>query len=112
MFLVILLLFYTSIEGFNLGISTQVPVGKYDYLKPHEPAVLTNELETKFIERFNKNATSIIKDFSNNSSDTLKECKKYATVDEFTYYVKNNKWPYGSYIIDYITSKDKLKTCL
>ena len=34
----------------------------------------------------------------------LPSFKKSATLEEFQYYIKNNKWPYGSYLTNYITN--------
>ena len=91
-------------EGFNLGIPSSV--GKYDYLKPPPgPAVLSEEVEKKFLDAFNKNAVAVSPEFALDK-DKLNGFKPYITVEEVDYYVKKNKWPYGE-AITYCLEKKK-----
>jgi len=104
-FLLSLLYFTTFREGLEVGDN----IGEYDYLKPHEPTVLDSTTEKEFITVYN-NATTFYPDASLNLSINLMSIKTYATLDEIKYYVKNKKWPYGSYIINKLTSNiDNIK---
>jgi len=98
-FLSFLLLWLFSIrlkEGFSFWQS----IGKYDYLKPPPgPAVLSEELENKFLEAFNKNVTDMDK-------TNLTNFKSFFTVEEAEYYVKHNKWPYGSALLYCLKKKE------
>jgi len=92
---ILLFLALSSEEGFNLGITS---VGKYDYLKPPPgPAVLSEEVEKKFLEAYNKNVLTILPDAVLDKAK-MDRLKPLITVEEVDYYVKNNKWPYGEAI--------------
>lgn len=85
-------------EGFNLGIPSIGGVGKYAYLKPPPgPAVLSEEVEKKFLEAYNANAAVIIPTGAMDK-DKLTSLKTLITPEEVDYYVKNQKWPYGEAI--------------
>ena len=98
-FLALLLWVASFREGFDTGA-----IGEYAYLKPHENTVLDATTESEFSNAFN-NTTS----FNPNANVTtnknnLSFLKNNATLEEFQYYIKYNKWPYGSYITNYITN--------
>jgi len=98
------LLFFSCKEGFEIGSS----VGKYDYLKPPDgPAVLSEELENKFIEAFNKNAVSIFPEAAVDK-EKMNSTKKFVTVEEVEYYVKHKKWPYGSALMYCLENKKEV----
>ena len=97
-FLFLWLFFALRKEGFNLGIPSMGAVGKYAYLKPPpEPAVLSEEVEKKFLEAYNVNAAVIIPTGALDK-DKLTAIKTLITAEEVDYYVKNQKWPYGEAI--------------
>ena len=98
------LLFTTFREGFELP-SIGGSIGEYDYLKPvPTPTVLDTTTETDFINAYST-ATSAFPAFNPKTNTAfLKSLKTDVTVDEFKYYITNNKWPYGSYITNYITT--------
>ena len=80
-------------------------VGEYDYLKPLAgPTTLDSTTESNFVLAFN----NVNKSYSKIKADeqTMRQFKNNATQEEFEYYIKNNKWPYGSYIATYL--KDNL----
>jgi hypothetical protein len=105
LFLLSFLYFTTFREGLEVGAS----IGEYDYLKPHEPTVLDSTTEKEFVDIYN-NTTSFSPIYSLNTLFNLTNIKKYATLDEIKYYIKNKKWPYGSYIINTLTSQlDNIK---
>ena len=94
-------------EGFNLGIPSMT-VGKYDYLKPPPaPAVLSEEVEKKFLEAYNANA-AITFPTGALDKDKLNQFKPFLTVEEVDYYVKNKKWPYGEAITYCIEKKKEI----
>lgn len=94
---ILLFLALSSEEGFNLGIPSMT-VGKYDYLKPPPgPAVLSEEVEKKFLEAYNANA-AITYPTGALDKDKLNGFKPFLTVEEVDYYVKNKKWPFGEAI--------------
>jgi len=103
-FLVILLIVSLSFrEGFQSG--------QFSYLAPSPPAVLDASTEASFIDAFNKSAGVIFPNSKIDPSDTKKmtDIKKYATSDEINYYIQNKKWPYNSYIMNYLnTNKETL----
>jgi hypothetical protein len=97
------LYFYSSKEGFYVG-------GQYDYLKPHDPAVLDEKTNSDFIGAFWKNVSAIDPTLAKNS---VKDIKNYATVEEIKFYIQNNQWPYNSYLMNYITTnKDTILNIL
>jgi len=78
-------------------------VGEYDFLKPLPgPTALDSTTESNFVMAFN-NAN---KSYSKIKADTnyVTQLKNNVTQDEFDYYIKNNKWPYGSYIATYLNT--------
>ena len=94
-FLLFWLFFASCKEGFNLGMPS---VGKYDYLKPPPgAAVLSEEVEQKFMDAYNKNAVTILPEAVLDKAK-MDGLKPLITVEEVDYYVKNNKWPYGEAI--------------
>jgi len=87
-------------EGFVGGL-----IGEYDYLKPlPSTTILDSTTESNFVLAFN----NVNKSYSKIKADeqSMRQLKNNATQEEFEYYIKNNKWPYGSYISNYI--KDNL----
>ena len=90
-FLLFLLYLALCKEGFDLGLT----VGEHEYLKPSEPAVLSEELENNFIEAYNKNASTLLPTLVLDK-DKMNRMKSSITVEEVKYYVNKNKWPYGS----------------
>jgi len=108
LFLLFWLFFACRKEGFDLGIPSMASVGKYDYLKPPPgPAVLSEEVENKFIEAYNKNAVTLLP-AAVLDKPKMDGLKPLITVAEVDYYVKNNKWPYGASITYCLEQKKAL----
>ena len=84
-------------EGFSFTPDT---IGEYEYLKPLGAATTLDETTvSKFETAFNNVNKSLTTKADGQSMPTF---LMYATLEEFTYYINNNKWPYGSYISNYI----------
>ena len=100
--LVLLLIYFTSFkEGF---VSDQ-----YDYLKPHDPAVLDDKTSNDFMTLFNQNVTSINPVYTlSKDSQLFQELKGFASIEEFQYYIQNKQWPLNSYLMQYVTQPDAL----
>jgi hypothetical protein len=112
LFLLSLLYFTTFREGFDLP-SIGASIGEYDYLKPvPTPTVLDTTTEQDFINAYSTTTSSIFPSFNPKTNGAIMPSfKKGITLEEFQYYIKNNKWPYGSYITNYITTnKDDVLT--
>jgi hypothetical protein len=103
-FSIILFLILLLCLSFNEGFETDNP---YSYLEPHPITVLDPLIEANFTSTFNKVNAAYPKIVPIHSQDVT-IFKTFATVEEFNYYLKNNKWPYGSYLIDYVTHHDVL----
>jgi hypothetical protein len=73
----------------------------YVYLYPHAITELDQTTEATFTTTFNKVNASYPKIVPLNQQ-SIKIYKASATLDEFKYYINNNKWPYGSYLTAYI----------
>jgi hypothetical protein len=98
-FLVVLLIASVSFrEGFQSG--------QYAYLAPSPPAVLDATTEANFIDALNKSGAVIFPNIKIDPSKPtiMTEFKKVATSDEFNYYIQNKKWPYNSYIMNYLNA--------
>lgn len=80
--------------------------GQYGYLAPHVPAVLDATTQASFIDVFNKSGAVLFPDSKIVSSDTkiITDFKTFATLDEFNYYIQNKKWPYNSYLMNYLNT--------
>lgn len=84
--------------------------GQFSYLAPHPPTVLDSTTEATFITTFNASGGVVFPDAKIDPSNPkmMTDFKKYATSDEFNYYIQNKKWPYNSYIMNYVnTNKAK-----
>jgi len=104
-FLVVLLIASLSFrEGFEGG--------QYAYLAPSPPAVLDTTTEATFITTFNATGGVIFPNAKIDPFDTKKmtDFKKYVTLDEFNYYIQNKKWPYNSYIMNYLNANQATVT--
>lgn len=106
LFLLSLLYFTTFREGFDLPSIGGASIGEYDYLKPvPTPTVLDTTTEQDFINAYSTTTSSIFPSFNPKTNGSMiPSLKKSVTLEEFKYYVTNNKWPYGSYITNYITT--------
>jgi hypothetical protein len=106
------LLFFSFKEGFELNMpsmpSVGPSIGEYDFLKPIDPAtVLDTTTETDFKKVWNESSAFLPEWNLEKTPALLKSLMPFATIDEFKYYSKNKKWPYGSYITKYLnTNKD------
>jgi hypothetical protein len=88
-------------EGFSIPSIPGAP-GLYDYLAPHPVTVLDATIEANFTTAFNTTnaAYNLLAPLQ---PTILNALKVMATLDEFNYYIANNKWPYGSYLTTYLT---------
>lgn len=87
---------------FKEGFSIPGSPGLYDYLAPHPVTVLDPTIEATFTTAFNTTNAAYPK-LAPLKPDSLNHYKSMATLDEFNYYIANNKWPYGSYLTTYLT---------
>jgi hypothetical protein len=97
-----LLLACLLVIPFKEGFSITGDPGLYDYLAPHPVTVLDPTIEANFTTAFNTTNAAYPK-IVPLKPGTLNSLKSMATLDEFNYYIANNKWPYGSYITTYLT---------
>jgi len=101
--LVVLLITSLSFkEGFESGT--------YAYLAPHDPAILDSNKAATFIDVFNKSGGVVLPEITlTDTNRSFKDLKTMVTLDEINYYIQNKKWPYNSYISNFLTSnKDAL----
>ena len=102
LFLVTLLYFELFREGFDMP-SIGSSIGEYDYLKPLDtPTVLDTNLEAQFKKIWNETTAFYPEGNLEKSPEMLKSQLSFATNEEFEYYTKNKKWPYGSYMTNYV----------
>lgn len=101
LFLVLLLWFTSFREGFETSSD------EYEFLKPHDPTVLDDTTTNDFTTAFNTTTTFSPQLNLTTNTSMLPSFKKDATLEEFQYYIKNNKWPYGSYLTNYITNNQE-----
>ncbi len=99
--LVILLIASLSCkEGFESG--------QYAYLAPNPVLVVDETTKNNFIEAGKKTAAVLFPDIPV-TEDKINQLKNQLdkttdlSVDEINYYIKYNKWPYGPYIMNYLT---------
>ncbi len=79
-----------------------------DYLAPsNTPTVLDADTLLKFNHAYNTTNESI-KTLSPITSTYSNFFAANATLDEFNYYIKNNKWPYNTYITDFLSKNPDL----
>ncbi len=112
LFLVFLLIASFSFkEGFQGG--------QYAYLAPSDPISLDETTKNNLIAAGKKTVAVL---FPNNTvtNEQINQIKNQmnhitdVTLEEVNYYIQNNKWPYGSYITNYLatnkqTLDDRLK---
>lgn len=112
LFLVVLLIVALSFkEGFETGT--------YAYLAPSEPISLDETTKNNLIAAGKKTAAILFPDttFTPEKINQIKNQMNNindVTLEEVNYYIQNNKWPYGSYIMNYLTTnkqalEDRLK---
>ena len=100
LFLVILLIVALSFkEGFETGT--------YAYLAPSEPISLDETTKNNLIAAGKKTAAVLFPDTL--TAEKINQLKNqmnridFITLEEVNYYIQNNKWPYGPYIMNYLT---------
>ena len=102
LFLFILLIASLSFkEGFQSG--------QYAYLAPRDPIALDETTKNNFITAGKKTVALLFPDttLTNEKINQIKnEMNRIndVTLDEVNYYIQNNKWPYGPYIMNYLTT--------
>lgn len=102
MYLILLVILLIASLSYKEGFES----GQYGYLAPNDPALLDATTQASFIDAFNKSGAVIIPDAKIVSSDTkiMTDFKTIATPDEFNYYIQNKKWPFNSYIMNYLNA--------
>lgn len=102
MYLILLVILLITSLSFKEGFES----GQFGYLAPHDPAVLDATTQATFIDAFNKSGAVVFPDAKIVSSDTkiMTDFKKIATLDEFNYYIQNKKWPFNSYMMNYLNA--------
>ena len=103
-FIVLIVLLIVSLsyrEGFETGT--------YAYLAPSSPALLDASTQSKFMKAYNESGGLLNKFITNENIGSL---TSDITLEEVNYYIQQNKWPYGSYIMNYLTvnKEDLLKS--
>jgi hypothetical protein len=79
--------------------------GTYAYLAPHDPAILDSTTQSNFITTFNNSGAVVVKELIlSDTNRNLNDLKTIVTLDEINYYIQNKKWPYNSYIMNYVVS--------
>jgi len=101
--IVLLIVSLSYKEGFESGT--------YAYLAPNDPAILESNKAATFIDVFNKSGGVVLPEITlTDTNRSFNDLKTIVTLDEINYYIQNKKWPYNSYISNYLTSnKDILK---
>lgn len=106
LFLVTLLYFELFREGFDMPSIASIggpSIGEYDYLKPLDtPTVLDTTTEAQFKKVWSETTAFYPEMDLEKNPETLKSLLAFATKEEFEYYSKNKKWPYGSYMTNYV----------
>ena len=78
--------------------------GQYAYLAPGSPPLLDATTQSNFITTFNNSGGVVLPQIIlSDSNKPFKELKAIVTLDEINYYIQNKKWPYNSYISNYLT---------
>jgi len=102
-FIVLVILLIASLscrEGFESG--------QYAYLAPNPVLVLDETTKNNFITAGKKTAALLFPEITV-TDDKITQLKKQLdettdlSLDEINYYIQNNKWPYGPYIMNYLT---------
>jgi hypothetical protein len=106
-FLVVLLIGSLSFkEGFETGT--------YAYLAPSDPISLDETTKNNLIAAGKKTAAVLFPEFifTNEKINQIKNQMNQindVTLDEVNYYIQYNKWPYGSYVSNFLnTNKESL----
>jgi hypothetical protein len=101
-FILLVILFIASLsckEGFESG--------QYAYLAPNPVLVVDEPTKNNFITAGKKTATLLFPEIT--VTDKITQLKNELdkttdlSLDEINYYIQNNKWPYGPYIMNYLT---------
>ena len=96
-FLLGLLLSRLKIEGFSKS--------GYDYLKPipSPPPEIDNTLALKFMTLLIKNSNKyLVKPSDESKPIDITNVNKTYTLEEINYYIENNKFPYDTYVTNYL----------
>uniref|UniRef100_A0A6C0HXF6 Uncharacterized protein n=1 Tax=viral metagenome TaxID=1070528 RepID=A0A6C0HXF6_9ZZZZ len=76
--------------------------GQYAYLAPSDPIKMDASTQSKFIKAYNESGGLVFNKFII-TNENIDGVVKDITLEEVNYYIQNNKWPYGSYIMNYLT---------
>lgn len=102
--IVIYLLFLLLLLFASLSYREGFESGQYGYLAPHDPAILDATTQSNFITTFNNNGGVVLPQIIlSESNRSFNDLKTIVTLDEINYYIQNKKWPYNSYISNYLT---------
>ncbi len=81
---------------------------QYAYLAPRDPITLDETTKNNLIAAGKKTAvvlfpqTTLTEAKINQAKEQMNSLKD-VTLEEVNYYIQNNKWPYGPYIMNYLT---------
>lgn len=93
LFIILLFTFFSFREGFEFG-SPNSNIGEYSYLEPVPKGnIWDNSIQKQFLKVFIK---------SPNMKVNINELMQQCTSEEAQYYINNGKFPYCTYITNYI----------
>jgi hypothetical protein len=89
---------FSTKEGFK-------KIGKYEYLFPLLPEETWGKFTIqKFVEKYNSMGNDIINPNTFSDSKKGNDFIKNALENEALYYVEHGRWPYNSYVTNYLES--------
>ena len=98
LYLIFLIILLIGCLSYKEGFAT----GQYAYLAPSSPLLLDETTKIKFVTAYNKSVSAINEQFT--IKEPVNVAGLEATLEEVNYYIQQNKWPYGSYILNYLTT--------
>jgi hypothetical protein len=115
LYLIGLIVLLIASLSFREGFET----GTYAYLAPNDILVADETTKNNFIAAGKKTAAVFFPEITltdeniNQIKDEMNKTKEIS-LDEINYYIQNNKWPYNSYISNYLSTNkefivDKIK---
>ena len=103
LYLIFLCLLLIGSFSYREGFESQ-----YAYLAPRDPIALDETTKNNLIAAGKKTAavlfpeTTLTEAKINQAKEQMNSLKDI-TLEEVNYYIQNNKWPYGPYIMNYLT---------
>ena len=117
--IILYLIFLSVLLIASLSFKEGFEGGQYAYLAPSDPISLDETTKNNLIVAGKKTVAVLFPD-KTVTNEQINEIKNQmnnindVTLEEVNYYIQNNKWPYGSYIMNYLATnkqslEDKLK---